>query len=228
MATGPLLLDVRNVGRQTRDLDRWLLQDVSLQVHGGDRIAVLGPTGSGKTMLLRALSLLDPIDSGEVAWRGELVSSEGIPNYRRHVLYLGQRPCLFSDTVENVLRFPFSLHVHRAAEFRRDEITARVRSLGRGAEFLQQETAHLSGGEAQLVAMLRAIQLDPCVLLLDEPTASLDSAATELAEQLVDDWFSAEAAQRAFVWVTHDVDQAERVADRIVKLSDGRVAESRD
>ncbi len=81
----------------------------------------------------------------------------------------------------------------------------------------------LSGGEAQLVALLRAIQLDPQVLLLDEPTAALDREATGAVEQLVELWFADERDRRATVWVSHDGRQAARVAGAILRVHDGQL-----
>ena len=82
--------------------------------------------------------------------------------------------------------------------------------LGRDESFLDKPVGELSGGESQLVALLRAVQLDPKVLLLDEPTASLDAEATAAVETLVADWQAESAGARAVVWVSHDTGQAER------------------
>ena len=223
MATQTALLEVRNLVRHSRGQDRRLLDDVSFTLGGGDRIAVLGPTGSGKTLLLRALSQLDPIDSGELSWGGQPVSSMDVPNYRCCVTYLSQQPSMFAGTVEQNLRFPFSLHAHRSDRFNRDAVIAQLRFLGRDSAFLYQDTSDLSGGEAQLVALLRAVELAPQVLLLDEPTAALDDESTRLVEQLVDLWFAEHSEQRAFLWVTHDVAQAERVAEHVWRMQSGRL-----
>jgi putative ABC transport system ATP-binding protein len=86
---------------------------------------------------------------------------------------------------------------------------------------------NLSGGERQIVAMLRALLVVPAVLLLDEPSAALDPQTTATLEQLVDTWHAEEPSKRAYVWVSHDTAQAQRVADRIIHLRDGTLEVSR-
>ena len=97
---------------------------------------------------------------------------------------------------------------------------------GRDETFLAKKQHELSGGEAQITALLRAMQLEPEVLLLDEPTAALDDVATKAVEQLLDRWLCEQPNERSIVWVTHDRDQARRVCDRILHLERGRLRES--
>src|SRR5262249_906755 len=95
--------------------------------------------------------------------------------------------------------------------------------LGREPGFLAKSSRDLSGGESQLVGLVRALQLDPAVLLLDEPTASLDPATTRAVEGLLEDWLDADPSARALVWVSHDADQVRRMTDRRVYLRAGRL-----
>src|SRR5262249_27944860 len=127
----------------------------------------------------------------------------------------------FEGTVDENLRQPFSLRVHRGRRFDRDWIVSRLRLVGRTVDFLECFTRDLSGGEAQIAALLRALQLAPRILLLDEPTAALDPETAQAAEQLVAAWL-AEDTGRATVWVSHNLEQARRVADRTVRLIAGR------
>ena len=106
---GEPLLEAIGVGRCTVGGDRWLLRDVNATLNAGDRVAVIGPSGSGKSLLLRALALLDPHDCGEIRWRGQLVSGSQVPVYRRHVMYMHQRPPLLEGTVDENLQYPFRL-----------------------------------------------------------------------------------------------------------------------
>jgi putative ABC transport system ATP-binding protein len=227
----PVLLELRNVARRHPTEPRWLLDHVSLALRAGDRFAVSGPSGAGKTLLLRSMILLDPFDQGEVLWRDRPLHPAEIPDFRRSAIYLHQRavlPCDSShgETVEDALRRPFSLAIHRQRSFDRPKILALLESLKRGATFLEQPVSGLSGGEIQMTALLRAVQLDPMVLLLDEPTAAIDPAAAAAVEQLVDRWWTEKPQERALIWVTHDAAQAQRVADRTMRMENGKFFEN--
>lgn len=184
-----------------------------------------GPSGAGKTLLLRALALLDPLDRGEVCWHGRSIRRDRVPEFRRHVSYLHQRPALMADTVEGALRQPFSLRLHQQQVFRRDWIVERLKELGRDERFLDKRVRDLSGGEGQITALLRAMQLEPEVLLLDEPTAAMDPATAEAAETLIDHWMDGSPSTRALVWVSHDRAQTDRVGRRTVFMEAGQLRE---
>jgi len=215
------LLQAIRVGRRAGN--HWLLQDVSLRLQGGDRIALVGPSGSGKSLLLRSLALLDPLDEGVIRWRDHGIARQQIPEYRSRIIYLQQQPALLEATVLANLKLPFELKIHRSKSFQLPRILESLNSLGRDQDFLQKHQSQLSGGEAQLTALLRTVQLDPDVLLLDEPTAALDAASTEQVETLVNHWLSESPAQRAIVWVTHDATQAQRISTSIQPIRDGQL-----
>jgi len=223
MQAAPSQIEARGLARRNPDGGGWLLDHVSLRVAPGARIAVSGPSGSGKTLLLRALAMLDPVDEGELLFEGRPVRRERIPDYRRRVIYLHQRPALIEARVEAALRLPFALRVHRGRSFDRRRIVRMLEDLGREEGFLGKPVDALSGGESQLVALLRAVQLDPSVLLLDEPTAALDPEASRAVERLADDWLAEQPETRAVVWVTHDARQAERMGGRVLRIDKGKI-----
>lgn len=223
LINGAPLLEARGIGRRHRDGMTWLLREISLTISAGDRVALTGPTGSGKTVLLRLLGMLDAADEGTVFWQGASVHSDAVPGYRSQAIYLPQRARLFGGTVEQNLRIPYTLAIHRHLKYSGENIAAYLEHLGRDESFLTQDSGHLSGGESQIVAILRAIQLDPTILLLDEPTASLDESTTLQIERVVADWMSLADTRRALVWVTHDVAQADRVANQTLQLRDGQL-----
>jgi putative ABC transport system ATP-binding protein len=192
-------------------------------VHPGDRLAITGPTGSGKTVLLRAVALLDPLDEGLIRYHGAPIDGESIPCYRKNVIYLQQRPALFKGSVADNLQRPFSLQVHRGKQFDRERILGLLAVLGRDTSFLDKSSRDLSGGEAQIVALLRALQLDPAVLLLDEPSASLDQGAGQAIEDLIRRWLEADSEARAFVWISHDPQRVSRVATRRLVIRCGQL-----
>ncbi|THF69298.1 ATP-binding cassette domain-containing protein [Deinococcus sp. Arct2-2] len=197
--------------------ERVLWQDFALNVEAGERAALIGPSGSGKTLLLRALAGLDPLEAGEVYFQGRAQHEWPMPNYRARVMYLPQRPPPGEGRVLGELRRPFALRIHRDKAFEVSQAAALLAALGRDAAFLGLDVARLSGGEAQLLALVRALLLNPAVLLLDEATSALDPDATLLAERLVCAWSEAEPG-RALVWVSHDAAQRGRVATREVGL----------
>ena len=216
-------LEAHEVARRHPDGHAWLLDHISFAIAPGAALAITGPSGSGKTLLLRALARLDPIDTGEIRFEGQPIDRKRIPHYRSQVVYLHQRTVLLERQVQAALQRPFSLKIHRQRSFSRGRIVHMLQQLGRDERFLDQPVSELSGGELQLVALLRAIQLDPSMLLLDEPTAALDPAATDAVEKVIHDWRAESAAPRAIVWVTHDASQAERMADRVISIDQGRI-----
>ncbi len=215
------LLEARGVGRKLGP--KWLLHPVTLSISPGQRLTLQGPSGSGKTLLLRCLAMLDPCDVGEIYWSGNQVRGGFVPRFRGHVIYLHQRPVLFEGTVLDNLQQPFALHVHRGSHFDRSRIVKLLAAVERPENLLNQPAQELSGGESQLVALLRAIQLNPEVLLLDEPTAALDADATRMVEQIVSNWCAGGERPRALVWVTHDPQQAVRVGGTMYRLRNGEL-----
>ena len=218
-----LLLQANGLARRHPDGDAWLLDRVSLEIRAGDRAVVSGPSGAGKTLLLRAAAMLDPIDAGTVLWQDRPIIRETVPRFRASVIYCHQRPAMLAATVEEALRRPFALKVHRSKKFDRPWVLERLARLGRQESFLEQPVANLSGGEMQMIALLRALQLSPQILLLDEPTAALDPKTSAEVEELVVDWIEESSDSRALVWVSHDVEQGDRVATRKIYMEKGRV-----
>jgi putative ABC transport system ATP-binding protein len=197
-----------------------LLHPTDFTLYAGQRAAITGPSGSGKSVFLRTLALLDACDGGSVMWRGEPIVRARIPAYRRRVAYIAQRPAMLDGTVEDNLRYPFALKIYRDVRFDRDIAMKLALAAGRGDDFLDKLASDLSGGEAQIAALVRVLQLAPDVLLLDEPTASLDPASARSIEALVSAWFDAGTA-RACIWVSHNPEQAARVATRHLSMNAG-------
>ncbi len=216
------ILEADRIGRRHPNGQSWLLQDVSLVIGPATRLVLAGPSGAGKTLLLRALARLDPLDCGEVRYRGQPLHHDAIPPFRSMVVYVHQRATLIEETVEAALQKPYSLKVHRQRKFDRGRAVDLLSALERDERFLGKKVADLSGGEMQVAALVRVLQLDPMILLLDEPTAALDGPTAVAAEVLIDRWLN-QNPQRAMVWVSHDEAQAGRVGRTRVIMEGGRM-----
>lgn len=193
---------------------RAVLRDVDLVVPGRGVTVLLGPSGSGKTSLLRLLNRLEAPSAGVVRFHGRDIAALDPLRLRRRVGMVFQRPTPFPGSVRDNLR----VAAPDASELTLSGLLARA---GLAASFLDRRADDLSGGEAQRMCIARALAATPEVLLLDEPTSSLDRAVTAVVERSA---LRLASEGVPLVWVTHDLAQAERVADRVVRLVDGRVA----
>jgi len=202
-----------------------LLNGADLRIAPGERWGLFGPTGSGKTLFLRALALLDPTDSGEIRWQEQPIGDADVPAYRRQVIYLHQRPALIPGSVEENLRLPWSFSSAQNGAFDFERARRYLDEVGRSEGLFGRQSSQLSGGERQIVALVRAMLLEPKILLLDEPTAALDAASSRQVERLVQTYLEEAPEKRATVWVTHDADQLRRVADWRLTMDQGQTRE---
>ena len=183
-----------------------VLDGLTLEIPEGST-AVVGPSGSGKSSLLRLLNRLADPDSGRVLLHGRDVRDEDVLALRRRVVLVPQLPAPLADTVAGDVRF--------AAPGA--DVDALLTQAGLDPSYAERETARLSVGEQQRVMLARALALDPEVLLLDEPTSALDEAARDAVEATIASLRSSERA-RSIVLVTHDPAQAARLAEHEVRL----------
>jgi len=193
---------------------RRLIDGINLTLKAGTRTVIMGPNGAGKSLLLRLLHGLIAPSAGTVLWRGQPAGPEA--RHRQAMVF--QRPVLLRRSAAANIR-----HALRANGLPRREARERALAwLDRAdlARFADQPARLLSGGEQQRLAVARALSLEPEVLFLDEPTASLDPASTLGIEALI---LSAADAGTKIVFVTHDLGQAHRFADEVVFLYRGRV-----
>ncbi|MGG5238573.1 ABC transporter ATP-binding protein [Pseudomonas lurida] len=214
------LIETRALTRLDERRQVPLLQPIDFTLHAGDRVSITGASGSGKSVFLRALALLDAPTSGQILWNNQPIGNTQIPHYRSHISYLSQRPALLDGSVEDNLRFPFSLKTLRKRSFDLAAVTTLLGHAGKAPDFLAKRAGDLSGGESQVVSLIRTLQLNPEVLLLDEPTAALDPTSSREVEALIDAWFAGDLA-RACIWVSHDLDQARRMSDIHLQMSAG-------
>ena len=205
------MLEARKLGRTLQS--EWIWEELDLSVGPGDRLALCGPTGCGKSLLLRVLAGLDNPDQGVLSYRGRELSSWKLPEYRSEVGYLAQKSSFSEGSVEENWRAPFRFRTRRKQEFKLDRMLKWISELGLSPDFPGKNALELSGGERQLAALLRMLQLDPYLLLLDEPTAALDGDTAKLVELLLNQW-KRENPERSWIWISHDVLQSKRMGDR--------------
>lgn len=200
-------------GRTVLEIDR-------LEIHPGEVLCLVGPTGAGKSTLLRLLAGLEPAAAGELRFRGHNLTLRDLSmEVRRRVTLVFQRPLLLSGSVRANVEYGLKLRRERCCMKRADVVLDRLGLAGLAA----RPARTLSGGETQLVALARALVLEPDVLLLDEPTAHLDPARVALVESVI----SAVHRERrpTIILATHNLFQAKRMASRVGLLLDGKPVE---
>ena len=201
---------VYNVGKQR------LIDGIDLTIEEDRRTIIMGPNGAGKSLLLRLLhGLLTPTE-GEICW-GE---TPRVDQARQRQALVFQRPVLLRRSVEANLCFALKLRRYTRAE--REERLRHTLELASLSHLADRPARVLSQGEQQRVAVARALALEPEVLLLDEPTVSLDPVSVEAIEELI---LAVHRRGTKIILVTHDMAQARRLADEVVFLEQGRVVE---
>ncbi|HUS96578.1 MAG TPA: ATP-binding cassette domain-containing protein [Hyphomicrobiaceae bacterium] len=192
-----------------------LIGNINLTIGPGTLTVVMGANGAGKSLLLRLLHGLIAPTSGAILWGGQPLDAA----IRRRQAMVFQRPVVLRRSVAANIDFVLGLRGKRANKTERDELLAHVGLLGQA----RQPARLLSGGEQQRLALARALALQPEILFLDEPTASLDPASTVMIEDIV---MRAHRQGTKVFFVTHDIGQARRLADDVVFLYQGTVTEA--
>jgi putative ABC transport system ATP-binding protein len=208
---GPLF-ELREV-TQSRDGET-VLSGLNARVPEGAS-AVAGPSGCGKSTLLRLLNRLSDPERGTVSYRGRDIREYGVLDLRREVCLVPQLPALLEGTVADNVRFAAGL------AGREVDVGGILAHVGLDASFADRDASKLSVGEQQRAMLGRALALEPSVLLLDEPTSALDEATRDSIESTL--LHLRRRLGVSLVLVTHDLDQARRLADRVLKLDDGRL-----
>jgi UDP-glucose/iron transport system ATP-binding protein len=194
---------------------RRLVLDAASAAVANGATAVVGPSGSGKSTLLRLLNRLADPERGAISYRGRPLPEYDPLELRREVSLVPQLPALLDGTVESNLRY--------AAELAGVELDAErcLGLAGLAADFAERDVAKLSVGERQRAMLARALAQEPRVLLLDEPTSALDQAARDEVEATLARL--RRELEISLVVVSHDPEQARRLAERALRLEAGRV-----
>lgn len=192
---------------------RRILDGLSAELPDGGVTCLVGPSGSGKSTMLRLCNRLEVPTSGVVRFRGRDVAGLDPLQHRRRVGMVFQRPTPFPGTVRD------NLLVARP-EASTDELAAALERAALSPAFLDRVADDLSGGEAQRMCLARTLITGPEVLLMDEPTSALDPEATKLLERRATEVAHEDGVP--VVWVSHDLEQVDRIADARFLVEDGR------
>jgi D-methionine transport system ATP-binding protein len=197
-----------------------ILTDISFEVFKGDRIAIIGPSGAGKTSLLRLLNRLIEPTGGTIYLENQDYRKIPVLHLRRQVMLVSQEPKLLGMTVREALAYPLVLQ-----QLPQQQIQERLdiyrEQLHIPGEWLERTELQLSVGQRQLVAIARALATQPKILLLDEPTSALDAGlASHVLSVLAD---LAEKGQMAILMVNHQLDMAQLFCRRILYFQEGQL-----
>lgn len=195
---------------EVHDLKTAHLGPLELYLQPGELVQVTGASGSGKSLLLRALADLDP-NVADVRLAGEARESMAPVQWRRQVAYVPAETAWWGERVEE----------HLPADFSRAQALHLLEQVALPEESLHWEIERLSSGEKQRLGLVRALLNRPRVLLLDEPTANLDLENTKRIERAVRAYLAEEEA--AALWVSHDTLQRQRLGGRILTIRDGQL-----
>ncbi|MDG0816411.1 ABC transporter permease [Bdellovibrio svalbardensis] len=191
-------------------------QPWSFPLEQHEKLVLSGPSGTGKSRLLKSMRLLD-LESVRATLQNKS-SVKLLESSSLKTQYLHQRAFFIPGTVEENLRWPFSFKNNSEKIYKADRIQKFLKKLGLPPDILQKNATTLSGGEGQLIHLIRSLQFDPQVLFLDEPSSSLDSQKTELLEAFLDEW--TQQKNHSLVMITHNRDQTKRFASKVLLLKD--------
>ena len=217
------IIELRHVEKHYGDLH--VLKDINLEVDRGEVLVVIGPSGSGKSTMCRTINRLETIDSGEILIEGKPLPQEGreLTKMRAELGMVFQSFNLFAHMtiLENVTLGPIQVLGMKKEEAEKVamDLLARVGV----AEQAHKVPAQLSGGQQQRVAIARSLAMHPKAMLFDEPTSALDP---EMINEVLDVMVKLAREGMTMIVVTHEMNFARRVADRVIFMADGQIVET--
>lgn len=209
-----MILSLKNVGYCVKDKD--IISNFSLDIATGAFLTIVGPSGGGKSTLLKLLANLISPTSGEIDFKDKNINAYSPTNYRRQVSYCFQQPSLFGETVKDNLEFPFKIRKQTPDQSKMEQV---LESVDLKTDFLNKNITELSGGEKQRVALIRNLLFKPEVLLLDEITTGLDNDSKEIVHRLIQ---NVHKDNTTIIQVTHDNDEIHQ-AGQIIKVAEGKL-----
>lgn len=195
-----------------------ILQNITLTIEENTIIGIAGPSGSGKSSLLRLLNLLISPTSGTIFYHNKNIMDYNPMKLRQEIGYVLQKPYLFDGTVLDNLEYPYYLH---GLKVDKEEIASFLEKVHIPLSYVSKTRHELSGGEQQRIAFIRSLLIKPKVLLLDEITAALDENTTILLENFINNLHK--HSQITVIFVTHNSSQLHRLAQKVIYIEKGQV-----
>ena len=200
-----------------------ILKGINLKVEKGEKVIIIGPSGSGKSTFLRCLNLLETKDSGDIVFEGNMITEKtNLDEYRKNIGMVFQNFNLFNNMTvkENIMLAPTTLKLKSKEEAEKDakKLLKKINLLSKIDKYPNQ----LSGGEKQRVAIVRALAMEPKIMLFDEPTSALDpemvGEVLDLMKKLADDGMT-------MIIVTHEMKFAKEIGSKVIFMDNGKIVE---
>ncbi|WP_196593886.1 ABC transporter ATP-binding protein [Pectinatus sottacetonis] len=195
-----------------------ILRDISLAIEPGSIVGIAGPSGSGKSSLLRLMNLLESPTEGTILYKDKNIMEYDPMELRSQVGYVLQKPYIFAGTVEDNLVYAYNL---RNLKPDKTEILKFMEKLNLTPDFLNKKRSEMSGGEQQRIALIRSLLIKPQVVLLDEITAALDENNTMILENFIKNLN--QTLGITVIFVTHNPGQLKRLSQKVIYIKNGEV-----
>ena len=227
-AEDPVLIRIEDLRRDFAVGSRTVsaLAGVSLDIRRGRTVAVVGESGSGKTTLGNQILGVDRPTSGRILFEGREITATRDTDMRRRIQVVQQSPYTTLNpkrSLRQILELPIAIHSGRTRRQRRDRVAELLEVVGVPADFMERHPYALSGGQRQRVALARALAPEPDVIVLDEPTSSLDVSVQARILQLLAELQT--QYRLTYLFITHDLSVVRNIADEVVVLYRGHVVE---
>lgn len=215
------MIEIKNLVKKFGDL--WVLKNIDLTINDGERVVIVGESGTGKSTLLRCINYLEKPDSGTIIYDGNLITNKNLREYRQKVGMVFQSNNLFDNltVLENIILAPVKLNKGKTKKIIReaDELLKKLDMYDKRDVY----PSSLSGGQKQRIAIIRTLMMKPKVILFDEPTSALDPTKVSEVQDLM---IKLSSEGITLVIVTHEPTFMSKVATKIVYMEDGRVIET--
>ena len=197
-----------------------ILKDISFTVQKKEIIALLGPSGSGKSSLLKSINMLNTPSCGQIKYHNNDIQEISPMALRKKIGYVLQKPTLFGNDVMENLKYPCELH---QKVFDINLVEFYLKKVNLKPDILEKKPNELSGGEQQRISLVRTLLLEPEMILLDEVTSALDEDNTLLIEELIK--YENENNELTVIFISHNNEQAKRLAQKVIYMEEGVIKE---